>query len=79
MKLRCLSIISDYADAFKKGNVYESSTLKADICDVTGDRPKRNGHPWCGVYSLGHIVVLGVAKFEILPEEQSDDESVGNV
>lgn len=74
MNLKCLSIIGGYEDAFKKGNVYEASPLRNDLCDVVGDRPKRNGHPWCGVYSLGHIVVLGVAKFEILSEKQEGTE-----
>ena len=72
MQLKCLSIIGGYEDAFKKGNVYQASPIRGDICDVTGDRPKRNGNLWCGVLSHGHIVVLGVAKFEIIPEEQSD-------
>ncbi|QPI18254.1 hypothetical protein POP15_206 [Pectobacterium phage POP15] len=36
---------------------------------------KRDGTPWTGVLSLGHVVVLGVAKFEILPEVQGEPEA----
>lgn len=72
MRLKCLGLISDYKDAFQKGGLYDASELRNDTCDVFGDRPKRNGTPWTGVLSLGNIVVLGVASFEILPEESDD-------
>lgn len=58
---------------FKKGEVYQASSLKNDICDVYGDRLKRNGSTWTGVLSLGAIVVLGVASFEILEDEDGPD------
>ncbi|MCL6318877.1 hypothetical protein EXT67_21565 [Pectobacterium atrosepticum] len=57
---------------FPKGQIFTASELKNGFCDVEGARPKRNGTPWTGVLSLGHVVVLGVAKFEILPEESND-------
>lgn len=75
MKLKCRGIIGDYKDAFRKGNFYEASELRSDVCDVYGDRLKRNGTPWTGVLSLGNIVVLGVASFEIVPEESDDPET----
>lgn len=74
MKLKCLSVISDFNNAFKKGDIYEASEIRYEMCDVVGDRKKRNGTDWTGVLSLGHIVVLGVAKFSIL-EEDSDEDS----
>lgn len=72
MRLKCRGIISDYKDVFQKGNLYDASELRNDTCDVFGDRLKKNGTPWTGVLSLGNIVVLGVASFEILPEESND-------
>lgn len=68
MKLKCVNVISDYNKVFPKGAVVEATELRHGLCDVQGARPKRNGSPWTGVLSLGHIVVLGVAKFEIIPE-----------
>lgn len=73
MKLKCLSVISDFNNAFKKGHIYEASEIKHELCDVVGDRKKRNGTDWTGVLSLGHIVVLGVAKFSIVPVEMDDE------
>lgn len=70
MKLKCVNVISDYNKVFPKGEVYEASELKQGFCDVQGYRPKRNGSCWTGVLSLGHVVVLGVAKFEIVAEVQ---------
>lgn len=69
MKLKCVNVISDFSKVFPKGQVVTASELKNGFCDVEGTRPKRDGSPWTGVLSLGHVVVLGVAKFEILPEE----------
>lgn len=68
MKLKCVNVISDYNKTFPKGQVFEASELKNGFCDVHGLTAKRNGTPWTGVLSLGCIVVLGVAKFEIQPE-----------
>lgn len=70
MKLKALSVMSDFKDVFTKGEIYEASEMKNDLCDVFGNRLKKNGTPWTGVLSLGRIVVLGVAKFEILPKEE---------
>lgn len=72
MRLKCTGLISDYKDVFSKGALYEASTMKNGFCDVHGGRTKRNGTPWTGVLSLGKIVVLGVAKFEIVTEEGDD-------
>lgn len=72
MRLKCVNVIADFKDVFPKGSVVQASEMKAGFCDVEGSRLKRNGTPWTGVLSLGHIVVLGVAKFEILPEVQSE-------
>lgn len=72
MNLKCTNVISDFNKVFPKGQVFTASELKNGFCDVEGTRPKRNGTPWTGVLSLGHVVVLGVAKFEILPEESND-------
>lgn len=72
MKLKALSVMSDFKDVFTKGEIYEASDMKNDLCDVFGNRLKKNGTPWTGVLSLGRIVVLGVAKFEILPKEEED-------
>lgn len=66
MQLRCLGVISDFKDVFEKGALYEASELKNDFCDVIGNRLKKDGQPWLGVFSLGHIVVNGIAKFEIV-------------
>lgn len=74
MKLKCTNVITDFNKVFPKGQVFTSTELKNGFCDVEGTRPKRNGTPWTGVLSLGHIVVLGVAKFEILPEEADDSK-----
>lgn len=68
MKLKTLSVMSDFKDVFTKGEIYEASEMKNDLCDVFGNRLKKNGTPWTGVLSLGRVVVLGVAKFEILPK-----------
>lgn len=68
-------MIADFNKVFPKGQVFTSSELKNGFCDVEGLRPKRNGTKWTGVISLGHIVVLGVAKFEILPEEGDDTKT----
>lgn len=68
MRLKCTGLISDYKDVFTKGEEYEASAMKNGFCDVEGKRSKRNGTPWTGVLSLGKIVVLGVAKFEIVSE-----------
>ena len=73
MKLKCVSVLSDFKGTFNKGDIYEASEPRQGICDVIGDKPKRNGNDWCGVYSLGYIVVLGVAKFEVLPGENPDE------
>lgn len=79
MRLKCRGIISDYKDVFTKGEIYTGSKIKDGICEVYGGgRPKRDGTPWCGVLSLGNIVVLGVASFIILPEEDEDVESTGD-
>ena len=43
--------------------------MKNGFCDVFGKRLKKNGDPWLGVMSCGHIIVNGVAKFEIIKEE----------
>lgn len=69
MRLKCVGVITDFNKVFQKGSTYTATELKNGFCDVEGIRLKRNGTPWAGVLSLGHIVVLGVAKFEILPEE----------
>lgn len=69
MHLKCVNVIADFNKVFPKGQVVTASELKNGFCDVEGTRPKRDGSPWTGVLSLGHVVVLGVAKFEILPEE----------
>ena len=74
MKLKCEKVIADFKDAVEAGKFYNASDLKYDICDVVGDRPKRHGSTWTGVFSLGKVVVLGVAKFSIL-EEDSDEDS----
>ncbi|UZZ64370.1 hypothetical protein A54_130 [Septuagintavirus sv54] len=66
MKLKCLNVIADFKDVFPKGELFDATEMRNDFCDVTGKRPKRNGTPWTGVQSLGHVVVLGVAKFEIV-------------
>lgn len=68
MKLKCVNVISDYNKVFPKGQTFSAGEMKNGFCDVEGLRPKRDGKDWLGVFSLGHIVVLGVAKFEILPE-----------
>ena len=65
-------MIADFNKVFPKGQIFTASELKNGFCDVDGLRPKRNGTPWTGVVSLGHIVVLGVAKFEIVPGEGDD-------
>lgn len=65
-------MIADFNKVFPKGQIVTASELKNGFCDVEGTRPKRNGTPWTGVMSLGHVVVLGVAKFEILPEVSDD-------
>lgn len=70
MKIKCVNVISDFKDAFVKGETYEASELKGGYCDVYGSRTKKDGTPWLGVQSLGHIVVLGVAKFTILSEKE---------
>lgn len=75
MKLKCLSVIGDFNKVFPKGQIVTASELKNGFCDVEGTRLKRNGTPWTGVLSLGHVVVLGVAKFEILPEDANDSKT----
>lgn len=69
MKLKCIGLIDTFKDVFTKNEVYMASELSNGFCDVTGNRPKKDGQPWLAVLSLGYIVVLGVAKFEILKEE----------
>ena len=69
MRLKCVNVISDYKDIFPKGDFFEASEMKNGFCDVHGNRTKRNGTPWTGILSLGFIVVPGLAKFEILPNE----------
>lgn len=69
MNLICKGLISDYKDVFEKGETYEASEIKNGFCEVYGKRTKKNGTPWTGVVSLGHIVILGVAKFEIVKEK----------
>lgn len=76
MRLKCLGLISDYKGVFTKGGEYEASKIKNGFCDVHGNRLKRNGTPWTGVLSLGHIVVLGVAKFEIVKEEAPSGQEI---
>ncbi|QYC52471.1 hypothetical protein [Salmonella phage SSBI34] len=70
MKLKCVNVISDFKSVFPKGETFEATELKNGFCDVEGTRKKRNGTDWTGVLSLGHVVVLGVAKFEILSETE---------
>lgn len=74
MQLKCVNVISDYNKVFPKGQIFTASEMKNGFCDVEGLRPRRGGNPWLGVFSLGHIVVLGVAKFEIIPEVQVGTE-----
>lgn len=69
MEIKCVNVIKDFTDVFQKGKVYEATEMKNDFCDITGDRTKKNGTAWTGVSSLGHVVVLGVAKFEIVGAE----------
>lgn len=69
MQLKCLSVIDTFKDVFVKGDVYEATPIKNELCDVTCLRNKRNGTTWTGVLSLGLVVVLGVAKFEIIKDE----------
>lgn len=72
MKLKCVGLIDTFKDAFEKGALYETSEMKNGFCDVFGKRLKKNGEPWLGVMSCGHIVVNGVAKFEIVKEEDNE-------
>ncbi|BDU12065.1 hypothetical protein [Escherichia phage phiWec190] len=72
MKLKCVGLIDTFKDVFDKGASYEASELKNGFCDVHGKRLKKNGEPWLGVMSCGHIVVNGVAKFEIVKEEDNE-------
>lgn len=69
MILKCVGIIDTFKDVFDKGASYEASEMKNGFCDVFGKRLKKNGDPWLGVISCGHIIVNGVAKFEIIKEE----------
>lgn len=71
MELKCVNVIKDFDDVFQKGKIFQATEMKNDFCDITGDRPKKNGTAWTGVGSLGHVVVLGVAKFEIVGAEPS--------
>jgi hypothetical protein len=72
MKLLCVGLISDFKDVFEKGVSYEASELQNGFCDVYGKRLKKNGDHWLGVMSCGHIIVNGVAKFEIIKGEKDD-------
>ena len=72
MKLKCVGLIDTFKDVFDKGASYEASELKTGFCDVHGKSLKKNGEPWLGVMSCGHIVVNGVAKFEIVKEEDNE-------
>jgi len=69
LKLKCVNLISDYKDVFTKNEVYEASEPRNGFCEVSGNRKRKDGLDWLAVASLGHYVVLGVAKFEIVKED----------
>lgn len=69
MKLKCVNLISDYKDVFTKGDIYEGTEPRNGFSEVKGNRTKKDGLDWLAVSSLGHYVVLGVAKFEIVKED----------
>lgn len=68
MKLKCLNVIKDFGDVFVKGSAYESTDFKNDFCLIKGRRAMKLNDTWQGVRSLGGVVVLGVASFEIIEE-----------
>jgi len=69
MKVKCRKVVADFSGVFPKNQIFEASELKNGICEVEGLRKKKDGTDWAGVLSLGCIVVLGVACFDILPPE----------
>lgn len=73
MKIKCKKVIKDFESAFCKGKEYESTEVDKGFCVVTGDRLKKDGTHWVGVLSIGSIVVLGVARFDIISEEYRKD------
>lgn len=68
MKLKCVNLISDYKNVFTKNEVYAASEPRNGFCEVIGARKRKDGLDWLAVSSVGHYVVLGVAKFEIVKE-----------
>ena len=73
MKLKCVNLISDYKNVFTKNEVYTASEPRNGYVEVKGARQRKDGLDWLAVASLGHYVVLGVAKFEIV-----EDKDVGS-
>lgn len=68
MKLLCKNVIKDFQDVFVTGSTYDSTEFKNEFCLIKGRRPMRLNDTWQGVRSLGNVIILGVASFEIIKE-----------